>query len=218
MNQPENTTLNSKSELRKADKTKSSILRSTIAILGELGIAELSFENVALKSGVTRQLVRKYFPEKQMLIKEIAPLIRLEYQTFVIDRISLASNSLRMFDAYIESSLEWPRARPHEARAWFVFWHYCALFPEYKNLNSEFVKLGLTRLTQIIQICIQNQLCKCTHPEFAAKVVHGYLTGCILAGNTENPQKTLQEESDFIVEECRKLIAAPYKTESGIKK
>lgn len=63
---------------------KTHILKATTKILNEKGLQELSFESVANEAGLSRQLVRYYFSDLDMLVSELCDYLGNVYREMLV--------------------------------------------------------------------------------------------------------------------------------------
>ena len=63
---------------------KTHILKATTKILNEKGLQGLSFENVASEAGLSRQLVRYYFSDLDMLVSELCDYLGNVYREMIV--------------------------------------------------------------------------------------------------------------------------------------
>ena len=66
---------------------KLQILRSATALIRDRGLQAMSFENLASQSGLSRQLIRYYFPDQETLIVELCDFLANEYRELLISGI-----------------------------------------------------------------------------------------------------------------------------------
>lgn len=70
-----------------ASEKKAQILAAAGALLAKRGLQHLSFENIAHEAGLSRQLVRYYYPEMDALIVDLCDLLGDEYRRILVSGI-----------------------------------------------------------------------------------------------------------------------------------
>src|SRR4051812_24339709 len=71
--------------LRKAERTRYSILQAAVGAFATHGIEGASYELIATRARVSRPLVQKYFPERDELYSLAMRFVFGNYQKFAID-------------------------------------------------------------------------------------------------------------------------------------
>ncbi len=74
-------------ELRNGDQSqdrKTHILKATTKILNEKGLQGLSFESIANEAGLSRQLIRYYFSDLDMLVSELCDYLGNIYREMLV--------------------------------------------------------------------------------------------------------------------------------------
>jgi AcrR family transcriptional regulator len=191
--------------LGKSDRTKLKCIEASIEILSEGGMDELSFEEIAVRAGLSRQLVKNYFPVKSDLVHEAALRVRKQFQEFVIRRMLKQTESEAVLEEYITSSLKWPREYRKEAKFWMVYFHLCATSPKFRKTNSNLVALGHDRITALLSEVHAPGSFSQKDLMFMAKMIQIQVTGGIVSILTENSPFGLAELDAAIVESCRAI-------------
>ena len=112
-------------KLTKADRRKIEILESAIRTYAELGIAYVSYEDIARKAKISRPLVQHHFPDKYQLFVMAMKLVRAQFQELAVKSIKDAKDPVEKFKEYVRSTFRWLAAYPEHARVWLFFFYLC---------------------------------------------------------------------------------------------
>lgn len=126
-------------------KQKSDLIRDgAFAVLLEEGLPHLSYDRVAQAAGVTRQLVRYYFPEPDDLMLALCDRLADTYREALIEGLAQRENAQRLdlfFDFYFDL-LEGAR-KPRDDQVYDALFSLSARAPRIRdNLRGQYTLLG----------------------------------------------------------------------------
>lgn len=131
-------------KLSKSDRTKQRCLNAAVGILSSSGFSHLKYESIAQEAGVTRPLVKKYFPDKNRLIMEAAASVRKGYQEQIIaemkERYGQPTEQLKI---YIQKNLSLPRENRAATGIWICSLHLAHLDRDSRANNTSMTRMGL---------------------------------------------------------------------------
>lgn len=131
-------------KLSKSDHTKQRCLNAAVGILSSSGFSHLKYESIAQEAGVTRPLVKKYFPDKNRLIMEAAASVRKGYQEQIIaemkERYGQPTEQLKI---YIQKNLSLPRENRAATGIWICSLHLAHLDEDSRANNTSMTRMGL---------------------------------------------------------------------------
>jgi AcrR family transcriptional regulator len=157
--------------LSKGNQTRNRILEAAIEISAQNGLDKLTFEAIAERIDVTRQLVKNYFPKKSDLVLEFAPIIRLRFQNYALLKMSASKDPVEMLRSYVLSN---------DCCAWICFFHYCAHSETHRKLNSQFSKMGATRIAELLRLGAEAKRFTSGDYFIRAKLIQAIITGGLL--------------------------------------
>jgi AcrR family transcriptional regulator len=183
----------------KSQRRKIEILDATIRFLAKNGIDSLRYADVAEACGVSRNLIQHYFPTLEDLAVSALQAIRARFQRLAVEAIGRETSSVRMLGAYLDSTYDWVKNCPTEAKAWLLFYHYCGIKRVYRDLNTFLVRQGTQRIAALIDAGIRASEFRGGEDSLVrAKLIQNILTGDLLTTLTEEAdalQKTVREST-----------------------
>lgn len=188
--------------LTKGQKTKAKILKKAIQLMGQMGSFEITFEQLAKASKVTRPLIHHYFPKQQDLFEEAVLIIRKNYQKHVVGRMEIAKTPKEKLIAYLESAMDWTDYYPEHMAVWLLYFAAARLRDHERQINTQLVDIGHDRIQNLINELNPNSK---TDLFDRAKMIQTLLTGSIvsLATETRDPQ-FIQNIRQNTVNQCLK--------------
>lgn len=120
------------------------ILKGAFNVLLREGLPHLSYGSVAEAAGVTRQLVRYYFPDPEDLMLALCDQLADTYREALVDSVAQSEGSARLdlfFDFYFDL-LEGPR-KPRDDQVYDALFSLAAASPRVRdNLRGQYTLLG----------------------------------------------------------------------------
>lgn len=136
------------SEEDQGPSKKDQILDATTILLTSSGLQALSFENIAKQTGVSRQLIRYYYPTLEALIADLCDHLGKVYQDVLIAGVVEVGQVERLdffLDFFFGVSRDYPM--PDNLEAYDSLFAFCVGAPEVKQrLRGKYRMLG-----QVIQ-------------------------------------------------------------------
>jgi len=128
----------------KADDKRNAIVRAAFDVLQQQGLQALSFSVVAERSGLSRQLVRYYYPDLDALMVGVCDYLADLYRTSLINGVSGLdrANRLDFFLDFYFDLLDSPR-KPRDDKAYDACFAYAAGSEGVRdNLRTQYGLLG----------------------------------------------------------------------------
>jgi AcrR family transcriptional regulator len=182
--------------LSKGDKTKLHILSAARRILARDGLDGLTFEALAVECGVTRQLVRGYFPRKNLIVAEIAKLIREDYQQAVVSRLDLTQGPMGAFASYVRLAIVWPLEHSDDLSVWLAYLHLTYGQSAFKDNNGFYAEAGVQRIVAMLNLCRPRRPLKAQEGIIRARAIQSIIMGTIITLSTEG------QISEELAESC----------------
>lgn len=199
--------LESTLKLSKSDQTRQRCLTAAVRILSSQGLAELKYESVAREAGVTRPLVKKYYPEKTQIVMEAAALVRKGYQEETIAAMRQNHGQpvlqLRM---YIKKMLALPRENRAATGIWLCSLHVAHLNKESRKMNTEMVRMGHERILALLSLCPFDPTPQADRVESLARSIQAMLTAAVLKALTEDLPGPNEDYEQNVAEDCFRLL------------
>jgi AcrR family transcriptional regulator len=191
-------------KLQKSDFTKLRILESAIWCYVKFGIEKSTYDNIASKAKITRPLVMRYFPEKEVLLQFTIKYIRANLQKIAVDSVSGLSQSDEILEAYVKSTFYWIEKYPEHAKVWLLFYYYCSINQKFIDINTELVNMGQRRIADILVLGNQQKKFKVKTVDLTAKAIQNLITGSLLSALTEKADG-VKLEAEQVIKMCLKL-------------
>ena len=187
----------------KSDRRRLQIVEQAITELATSGLDATTHDSLALACGVSRALVRHYFPDRDDLILITMQYIRARFQKLCIDEILKHDRPREQLRAYIETVCTWKKFFPKDAKVWLLFYYYCGINAKYRKLNSELVKQGQERIAALLEKGVRAREFKAGKYQVRAKIIQNTITGYFISSISENHDEKFQNEmiSDTL-DEC----------------
>lgn len=173
------------------------ILEGAVEFFGVNGLNSNSLSSIAKRCGVSKSKLLRYYAGKEELVLESVKYTRFLYQSYVVEESSGKPSSVETLEKYIESSVRWPSYFPNHVALWLAFLRVCSLKPHYREINTQSVEVGYSRVLHIIETGQKNGEFSPGDLESKCRAIHHMLTGLILSLNTETDTR-LEKEIDEI--------------------
>jgi AcrR family transcriptional regulator len=196
----------------KSELTKVKIIEGAISGICQEGIQSTTYESIAAHAGVTKQLVKKYFPEKTEIFDKTFQYIRANFQHLAIDSLSKESSIDNSLRAYVRSCFEWPVRHADHFQVWLLFFHYAATFDRYKKMNSDLAKLGQERIAAMISSGVESKVFECDDPKQTARHIQSIITGGLVVWNSEQPSGSHKHWAEWHTNLCMSLVMSKSST------
>jgi AcrR family transcriptional regulator len=194
------------STLSKADLKKKEIIEATARLGGQYGLEACTFDFIAKEVGSTRPLLNHYFKNREALFEITAEYVRLTIQQKVLEKIEHMSLADEMLVAYIKANLNWINDNPEHLKFWAHFMMTSTYNENHRNKNTEYVRMGLMRITELINLGMNHKRMKLHFgdTESAARSIQLLITGALLSFATENytSKEQLEREKTVIILSC----------------
>src|SRR5262249_52328630 len=116
----------------------------------------------------------------------VVRFIRGQFQKYCIDEILRAETPYDQLVAYATATFSWLKDFPEHARVWLLFYYYCGIRKEFRQLNSDLVNQGHERITALLRRGIEAGEFKIDGDvAVQAKLIQNTLTGGLLVALTE---------------------------------
>jgi AcrR family transcriptional regulator len=173
--------------LSKGNQTKLRILKGAIDCFATIGVEGTSYQTIAQASGVSKQLVNRYFPSKDELFISAIVFVRANFQNFAIQKISSTGRSkASTLEKYISACFLWSDRYRNDALLWCLFFYYCGFRQEYRKVHTELVGMGHRRIVQIIEEGKGKGSFRCDDSHLAAKMIQTIITGALVTLGSED--------------------------------
>ncbi len=134
----------------KGERTRNTILEETIRLIATEGFDSITYDRIARSTGVSRQLVQKYFPDRgKWLILAFARATESLVESLA-SRLAQPANAQQRLEAYIDCHFDWAEAQPHEAATLLAFLCLAASHAEAKEENTRTNGAGWERIRGLI--------------------------------------------------------------------
>ncbi len=128
----------------RSDDKKTQILNAATLLMRDQGVQALSFENVANEAGLSRQLVRYYFPDLDGLIAELCDYLAGAYRDILVAGIVEISQVERLkffLDFFFDLSDKYPM--PDHLEVYDALVAYSVGSPQLKQrMRTQYKTLG----------------------------------------------------------------------------
>lgn len=184
--------------LSKPIRTHLEIVQAAIHCFAQEGIEGATFEKIALKAGVSRPLIFKYFAEKEDLFATCVKYICSDAQIRFTQYLQNIHSPKKWLEEYLNFYFVWAEDYPDQSRMWLLFYHSCASSKKYANLNSEFVGHGTTRISAVLKELNPRKNLK--ELRLKAKLIQGLLAGAFVQLLSENKLPANYQKK--VIEQC----------------
>jgi AcrR family transcriptional regulator len=191
----------------KGERTKMRIVEGAIESFANDGYDRSSYASIAAHADVARQLVQKYFPDKELLLQICVRSIRAAYQESVVREVRKATDAEGMLRAYIRASLNWVDESRSHCLVWIQFYHKAAIDKEWMRLNTEMVDMGTERIAALLELQKAKAPAAAPPPKGAAALIQAQITGAIVALGTEKRTAAAAAEMKAWTEDACLLMA-----------
>ncbi len=137
--------------MRKAEARKTELVEAGIWLCARSGLDSISYEAVARRVGVTRQLVLHHFPQRDAFLAAMFERVRGEVQESAVRAMEFLHTPEERVSAYYRSGLEFVWAKEDFARTWIQFIATCSTRLEFRKIHSEFLAKGTERLQGLLE-------------------------------------------------------------------
>lgn len=187
----------------KGEKTRERMILASIGVVANQGIDKLTFEALAKECGVTRQLVKHYFPEKSDLVRCFSEHIRRQFQALAVGMLKEHTQPKEMLDSYVRSTFFWLREFPDHARAWNFFLCYCSTNTDFRRINAEYVAIGHSRIEALLKFGIAAGQFHPGETSKRARAIQLLITAGLVSESTETPGVVPHELENLVLCQVR---------------
>jgi hypothetical protein len=195
-------------KLSKGQERKIQVVETAIEIIAKEGPDSMTYDHLAEKCGVTRQLIIHHFPDRTDLLRWGARFTRAHMQNFAVTRMKAQLTTKGQLRAYIQSTFEWCELNPKYASFWLYYFYQCSNKKEFKKQNSEFVEMGHTRIEALLQQGFKEKAFHCPNTYGTAKIIQNIITGSLVSYATENYGEVRLQLEAWTLESIEKLLGA----------
>ncbi len=167
-------------KLSKSDQTRIQIIEAAIRTYATLDINYVSYEDIAREAGISRPLVRHYFPDKLELFVMGVTVIGQNLQRISQNAIDAAADPQDQLIAYIHSVFFWLKKYREHARAWLYLIYLSPTERSLRKSNRRLTQAGEQRFHRIILAGIDAGIFRVSNPQAAARGIQRILTTAIL--------------------------------------
>ncbi len=192
--------------LSKGQERKIQIVEAAIFIIGKEGADVLTYDRLAERCKVTRQLIIHHFPDRTELIRWGARFVRAHMQNFAVTKLKQESSNPGQVIAYVKSTFDWVRAYPNYSGFCLYYYYCCSLKKDFKKLNSELVEMGHQRIEALIIAGVEAKVFRCATPKASAKVIQNIITGSLLSFMIEDYGDTKAQLESWTIESVGKIL------------
>lgn len=165
------------------------LFAATLKLLGTRDLSELSLTELARESGVSKSLILYHYPSLKKIFLEI--FVRLSHEALqrTTSWMDKAKDPLAKIKAMSESTFDWIRQSPHEARFFLLMHHQASVDAEYTGIQKEILQRGLDRIELLLF-----QMGKIKDPEdvkLRALMIHNLMIGATIRMGSMNDAKHL---------------------------
>jgi AcrR family transcriptional regulator len=176
---------------RKGDLKKMEIILAAIDCLAELGPEKTTYEAIATRIGTRRAHVAYYFKDKSEIVLAATRYIIANYQQASMEHLQKAKTGEEMLLAYVEGPFLWAIKHPEQLSVMLLFYYFCTVREEYKELHDQIRSGGVERIQFILSSKLQRPI-NPTQALWLAKAIQNLASGYILDTSTTKGG-TLQE-------------------------
>jgi AcrR family transcriptional regulator len=184
------------------------IAEAAIRIYVREGVERATFERIARESGCSRPLVMHYFPERDSIFQLAARYVRASFQALAVEAIRAEATPVGQLRAYTLSTFDWVEKSPDHAKVWMLFFYYCGIRKEYRDLNTDLVRMGHDRIAALLARGKDQGVFACEDPVMAAKQVQLLISGAVVAAITERVPGSMRKLRELTVQGCLALAGA----------
>jgi AcrR family transcriptional regulator len=188
----------------KAQQKAFIIIERAIQCFAKKGFEQVTLEMIAREVGVSRTSIKYYFKDLEEIILFSLKHIRVSAQKVAVKALEGEQNPREMLAKYVFACLQWAQSHRTHAMVWLSFIHRCGRDKKYRNLNTESVQVGTSRIQSILNLGQAAQIFQCTDSLESARLIQITITGALCTLASEN----LNNESEFvsmIVQQCLKV-------------
>ncbi|MDZ4663228.1 MAG: TetR/AcrR family transcriptional regulator [Pseudomonadota bacterium] len=184
----------------KAQQRQIQIVHAALKIIAKEGADRMTFDLLAKKCKVTRQLIIHYFPNREDLLKWGARFVRAHMQQYAVERLSKHPSSKDQLIAYTRSTFEWTRENPNYAKFWAYYYYICGLKKDFQKSNSELVAMGHQRIFALLEVAYKKGESKIKPSVVNSKLIQNIITAGLLSLTTENYDDIQKKIEDWTVQ------------------
>lgn len=189
-------------QVSKSEKTRIRCMQAAISILSQNGLADLTYEAVARRAGVTRPLVKNYFPSLADLIHDATGISVKDFQLELVSAMDKEKSPEKKLATYLKHMMGWVRNYPAETGFWLCFYQYSHVDKKCREANTQIGQMGHKRIAALIAACHFVPLKSEEEISEIAKNVQLIIIGGIVSMLTENVSGGLAKMEKRVTEHC----------------
>ncbi len=189
----------------KATMRQVQIIEAAIYCYANFGMSETTFDRIAKQAKLSRPLIFHYFSDKSEIFDGSIKYVRAVYQQLTIEGIEKGRNGKERFENYVQCCFDWLVKHPYHIKLWFVFYHSASTTDKYRDMNSDFVSIGLDRIAAMIQKIEGNETMNRNTAAQRARSVQALITGAIVQMSSESADIIPKDFTKLIAKQCLEM-------------
>lgn len=190
----------------KGQLTKLRILEAAIQCYATHGVDHSTYEAIADAASTSKQLVKKHFPDKEELFVFSVKFIRAQFQNLVLAEMAGIQDPVALITAYIRVCFLWVKKHERHALVWGLFLYYCGFNDKLRKLHTQMVKIGHSRIMEIIRIGNESKDFHVKDVEIAAKLIQTLITGSMFVVKSENLEMKISKLEQSVYIQCLSIL------------
>ncbi|WP_413580969.1 TetR/AcrR family transcriptional regulator [Bdellovibrio sp. HCB288] len=162
------------------------ILESALKLYAKKGWDQVSMQMIARDTDLSRTALLHYFKDPAELRIFAIKYVRLLFQRFAIDAMSIAKTPDKMLEAYVRSCFKWVDSSRLHAQVWLSFVTSCVNTKQNRALNTVAVEAGNDRIAALLSAGKAAGFFTCENPQLAATTIQALIAGGMLCYGTED--------------------------------
>ncbi len=135
----------------RGDQTKLRVIEATIESIASEGLDGVTFKSIADRLHTSRAHVHYHFADKADAVLAATRYSYFAAQSFTVQRLRGAAHWRDQLAAMVDGAFDWAEAHPEQLSVLQAFFHGAGVHHKFNVLYDEVRKLGMSRITQILQ-------------------------------------------------------------------
>jgi len=136
---------------RKGDLKKLEIIKACVECLASEGLENTTYDAIAKRVNTRRAHIAYHFADKYSLYYDAIKFILATYQQLSIEHLKKAKEGNDPLVKYVEAVFLWAKKYPEQMHVMLLFYYFCTLRPEFKQLQAQVRKGGTERVYYILK-------------------------------------------------------------------
>lgn len=184
------------------------IISESMQLFYSMGFANVTFDMIAKKCGMTQPALYKYFADKLDLLTECTKDAALAGRQFIAQRVDPFSLATKQLEAYVHANLSWLSDHPEQTSCLLSLYFFANTSKKVDSMRIMVETNGIQSIALILSQGCNSKLWKIDDGKLmiVARQIHSLLVGEIFKVMCQRKTKRNKKTADEIILFLRHLL------------